>query len=123
MERKFLSFLILCVCSPFMVFADTNSHQEIEMNRMQSSGSNHNAVVPEVTYDQDENTISVEFEAEGSFTLVVKDTNGQVLHSVPVVTNGNSYSYDVNLLPENYYVITITSVDDGYIGVLHTDGE
>ena len=77
----------------------------------------------QVTYDQDENTISVEFEAEGSFTLVVKDTNGQVLHSVPVVTNGNSYSYDVNLLPENYYVITITSVDDGYIGVLQTDGE
>jgi hypothetical protein len=36
------------------------------------------------------------------------------------VTNGNSYSYDVNLLPERYYVITITSVDDGYIGALET---
>ena len=39
---------------------------------------------------------------------------------IPFVTNGNSYSYDVNLLPERYYVITITSVDDGYIGALET---
>ena len=54
---------------------------------------------------------------------VVARVDGQVLYSAPVVTNGNSYSYDVNLLPENYYVITITSVDDGYIGVLETEAE
>ena len=40
--------------------------------------------------------------------------SGEMLKDIP---------YYVNLLPENYYVITITSVDDGYIGVLETEAE
>lgn len=121
MRRKFLCFLILCFGITFCVFADNQPKQEVVMTK-QGQGY-HNEIVPEVTYDPEENTISVEFEAEGSFTLIVRDAGGQVLHSAPVVTNGNSYSYDVNLLPENYYVITITSIDDGYIGVLETEAE
>ena len=121
MRRKILSFLILCFVSTFVVSADNQPKQEVVMTK-QGQGY-HNEIVPEVTYDPEENSISVEFDAEGSFTLIVKDANGQVLHSAPVVTNGNSYSYNVNLLPENFYVITITSVDDGYIGVLETEAE
>ena len=118
--RHFWLFFLLFFTT-FSLFADNTVN--VEMSSQKANGNLHNEIVPEVTYDPNDNTISVEFEAEGSFTLVVKDTNGQVLHSVPVVTNGNSYSYNVNLLPENYYVITITSIDDGYIGVLETEAE
>lgn len=117
-KRVFLFFVFSFI---FLFSFARTDNQQVEMTR--HGGNNHNVVVPEVTYDPNENTISVEFEAEGSFTLIVRDVDGQVLHSVPIVTNGNSYSYDVNLLPENYYVITITSVDDGYIGVLETEAE
>ncbi|MBR5087733.1 MAG: hypothetical protein IKX31_12095 [Muribaculaceae bacterium] len=114
--------IILIFFTTFSLFADNNT-VNVEMSSQKANGNLHNEIVPEVTYDPNENTISVEFEALGSYTLIVRDVDGQVLHSVPVVTNGNSYSYDVNLLPENYYVITITSVDDGYIGVLETEAE
>lgn len=121
MEKRFFLFFVFSFIFLFS-FARTDN-QQVEMARNGMNNNNHFAVVPEVTYNPSENTISVEFEAEGSFTLMVKDVDGQVIYSAPVVTNGNSYSYDVNLLPENYYVITITSVDDGYIGVLETETE
>ena len=115
-------FLFLFLSSITMSFA-RDTVTTVLMTKDRTQGGTHYADVPEVTYDPNENRISVEFEAEGSFTLMVKDVDGQVLYSAPVVINGNSYSYDVNLLPENYYVITITSVDDGYIGVLETEAE
>lgn len=120
---KKISILFLSVVVAFVCYAGEKPSQQVGMTKHTSTGNNHNEIVPEVTYDPNENRISIEFEAEGSFTLIVKEADGQVIYSAPVVTNGNSYSYNVNLLPENYYVITITSVDDGYIGVLETEPE
>lgn len=120
---KKILFILLCVVCANVTYADQTQQQVTMHQQGVSNKHNRNEVVPVVTYDPIENTISVEFEAEGSFTLIVRDSNGQVQYSTPIVTDGNSYSYNVNLLPENYYVITITSVDDGYIGVLETDAE
>lgn len=120
---KKILFILLCFVCANVSYAD-QTQQQVTMHQQGASNKhNRNEEVPLVTYNPNENTLSVEFEAEGSFTLIVEDAYGQVQYSAPVVTDGNSYSHYVNLLPENYYVITITSVDESYIGFLETEAE
>ena len=77
-------------------------------------------VLPVVTYSTLANELTVAFDAAESYTLQVKDALGVTQYSSPIITDGNEYSYPVNLSPNSYYQITIYSANNTFYGVLFT---
>ena len=76
------------------------------------------ASMPIVDYSTVNNTLTVEFESNDSYTLVIEDVLGVSWYSGPLNTSGAPTVYYVNLQPSNTYTVTISSANDTYYGIL-----
>jgi len=115
--KKFL-FVFIFLLSSSVVFADGGANS-IEVVHYPFPGHNRDGIVlPVVTYSPNDNSLSIEFESEDSYELKVKDVYGITWYSGPVDTSGIPTVYYVNLQSNNTYIVTISSSNDLFYGVL-----
>jgi len=62
--------------------------------------------------------LTVEFESNDSYVLVIEDVQGVTWYSSPLNTSEIPTVYDVNLQPQNTYVIRISSANHSFYGIL-----
>lgn len=118
MKKKVFSLLTIMFSLNMM--ANDSGTQTVNMSGTTSNGHNHNEI-PTVTYNQDDDSMMVTTEAEGAFSLIVRDAEGKVAFAAPVIANGTTNYYAPHLEQGNMYIITVKSTSDNYIGVLTTD--
>lgn len=116
MKKIIFTFILLLL--PAIILADDSTHSVVMVG---DSGHGHNrneVALPTVTYSSDTNTLTVEFESEESFVLEIEDVNGVTWYSGPLNTSGVPIDYYVNLQPNSTYIITISSPNDLFYGIL-----
>ena len=118
MKKIIISLFIILLSS--VVFADGGANS-IEVVHYPFPGHNRGGIaLPVVTYSPNENTLTIEFESEDSYELKVKDVYGTTWYSGSLNTSGIPTDYYVNLQPNNTYIITISSPNDMFYGILET---
>lgn len=117
MKRIFL-LMIWCFIS-LVSFAGDGEVVEVPMTNTGGHGKQQ-ITVPVVTYLTQANELTVAFDAAESYALQIKDSSGATQYVTTIVTDGNEYSYPVNLAPHSFYVITIYSTNNTFSGVLFT---
>ncbi len=116
MKKILFTFLFLLTSS--VVFADGGANS-IEVVHYPFPGHNRDGIaLPVVTYSPNENTFTIEFESEDSYELKVKDVYGTTWYSGPLNTSGIPTVYYVNLQSHNTYLISISSSNDLFYGIL-----
>ena len=63
-------------------------------------------------------SLTVEFESNDSYVLVIEDVQGVTWYSGPLNTSGIPTVYYVNLQPQNTYIIRISSANHYFYGIL-----
>ena len=76
------------------------------------------ASMPIVDYSTVNNTLTVEFESNDSYVLVIEDVQGVTWYSGPLNTSGTPTAYYVYLQPGDTYTVTISSANDTYYGII-----
>lgn len=117
MNMKKIGFLIVCAFVSLLCFAGDGEVVEVPMtpNSLPNRGQ---ASMPIVDYSTVNNTLTVEFESNDSYVLVIEDVQGVTWYSSPLNTSGIPTVYDVNLQPQNTYVIRISSANHSFYGIL-----
>jgi hypothetical protein len=117
MNMKKIGFLIVCAFVSLLCFAGDGEVVEVPMtpNSLPNRGQ---ASIPIVDYSTANNTLTVEFESNDSYVLVIEDVQGVTWYSSPLNTSGIPTVYDVNLQPQNTYVIRISSANHSFYGIL-----
>lgn len=103
---------------PAIILADDNTTSVVVVSDNVPTHNRNGIVLPVVTYSSDSNTLTVEFESEDSFVLEIKDANGVIWYSGPLNTSGIPTVYYVNLQSHNTYLISISSSNDLFYGIL-----
>ena len=118
MNMKKISFLIVCAFISLLCFAGGGG-EVVEVPMTPNSLPNRGQTsMPIVDYSTVNNTLTVEFESNDSYTLVIEDVLGVTWYSGPLNTSGIPTVYYVNLQPSNTYTVTISSANDTYYGIL-----
>ena len=121
MIRSFFVLLLLCIYSS-VAFADgqgQSSQQSIEMKNKRNNGhSRGDDELPLVFYTSQDNSFSIEFDSDGSFELNVYDISGVNWYYSSINTDGIPHMYYLNLVSNNTYIITISSSNDSFYGIL-----
>ena len=118
MNMKKISFLIVCAFVSFLCFAGGDG-EVVEVPMTPNSLPNRGqASMPIVDYSTVNNTLTVEFESNDSYVLVIEDVQGVTWYSGPLNTSGTPTVYYVNLQPSNTYTVTISSANNMYSGIL-----
>ena len=118
MNMKKISFLIVCAFISLFCFAGGDG-EVVEVPMTPNSLPNRGqASMPIVDYSTVNNTLTVEFESNDSYTLVIEDSHGVTWYSGPLNTSGTPTSYYVTLQPHNTYVIRISSANHSFYGIL-----
>ena len=115
---KKISFLIVCAFVSFLCFAGGDGEVvEVPMtpNSLPNCGQ---ASMPIADYSTANNTLTVEFESNDSYTLVIEDSHGATWYSCPLNTSGIPTAYYVYLQPGDTYTVTISSANNMYSGIL-----
>ena len=115
---KKISFLIVCAFISLFCFAGGDG-EVVEVPMTPNSLPNRGqASMPIVDYSTVNNTLTVEFESNDSYTLVIEDSHGVTWYSGPLNTSEIPTVYYVNLQPQNTYVIRISSANHYFYGIL-----
>ena len=114
---KKIGFLIVCAFVSLLCFAGDGEVVEVPMtpNSLPNRGQ---ASMPIVDYSTVNNTLTVEFESNDSYVLVIEDVQGVTWYSGQLNTSGIPTVYYVNLQPQNTYVIRISSANHSFYGIL-----
>ena len=114
------SLLLMIVGS--IAFASYASNGEvIDIPMTQLGGDKRQATIsPFVEYSQTDEELIVVFNTTESCTLQVKDSTGVTLYTSSIITNGNEYSYPVQLSQHSIYYIYIYSTSNTYFGNIFT---
>ena len=115
---KKIIFLLVFAFISLLCFAGGDG-EVVEMPMTPNSLPNRGQVsMPIVDYSTVNNTLTVEFESNDSYVLVIEDVLGVTWYSGPLNTSGTPTVYYVNLQPSNTYTVTISSANDTYYGIL-----
>lgn len=115
---KKISFLIVCAFISLFCFAGGDG-EVVEVPMTPNSLPNRGqASMPIVDYSTVNNTLTVEFESNDSYTLVIEDVQGVTWYSGQLNTSGIPTVYYVNLQPQNTYIIRISSANHYFYGIL-----
>lgn len=118
MNMKKIIFLMMCAFISLLSFA-AGDGEVVEVPMTPNSLPNRGqASMPIVDYSTANNTLTVEFESNDSYTLVIEDVLGVTWYSGPLNTSGTPTVYYVNLQPHNAYVIRISSASHSFYGIL-----
>lgn len=118
MNMKKIIFLLVCAFISLLCFAGGDG-EVVEVPMTPNSLPNRGQVsMPIVDYSTANNTLTVEFESNDSFTLVIEDVLGVTWYSGPLNTSGIPTMYYMNLQPHYTYLINISSANDSFYGIL-----
>lgn len=118
MNMKKIIFLLVFAFISLLCFAGGDG-EVVEVPMTPNSLPNRGqASMPIVDYSTVNNTLTVEFESNDSYVLVIEDVLGVTWYSGPLNTSGTPTVYYVNLQPSNTYIVTISSANDTYSGIL-----
>lgn len=118
MNMKKIIFLLVCAFISLLCFAGGDG-EVVEVPMTPNSLPNRGqASVPIVDYSTANNTLTVEFESNDSYTLVIEDVLGVTWYSGPLNTSGIPTMYYMNLQPHYTYLINISSANDSFYGIL-----
>lgn len=118
MKKILFVFVLLLV--PTIVLAD-DATIPVVISPGASNGGGHGRGdfdLPIVSFSVSSNSLTVEFESEDSYLLEIKDINGTTWYSGPLNTSGLPNMYYVNLQSHNTYLISISSPNDLFYGIL-----
>ena len=116
MKKIIFTFIMLMVST--VVLAQDGTTPVVVTGESVPGHSRSGMDLPIVTYSSNLNTLTVEFESEESFVLEIEDANGVTWYSGPLNTSGVPTDYYVNLQPNSTYIITISSPNDLFYGIL-----
>lgn len=116
MKKIFFTFIMLLVSN--VVWAQDGTTPVVVTGESVPGHNRSGIDLPIVTYSSNSNTLTVEFESDESYVLEIKDANGVIWYSAPLNTSGIPTVYYVNLQSHNTYVITISSSDNLFFGIL-----
>ena len=115
---KKIIFLLVCAFISLLCFAGGDG-EVVEVPMTPNSLPNRGqASMPIVDYSTANNTLTVEFESNDSYTLVIEDVLGVTWYSGPLNTSGIPTMYYMNLQPHYTYLINISSANDSFYGIL-----
>ena len=118
MNMKKIIFLLVFAFISLLCFAGGDG-EVVEVPMTPNSLPNRGqASMPIVDYSTVNNTLTVEFESNDSYVLVIEDVQGVTWYSGQLNTSGTPTVYYVNLQPSNTYTVTISSANDTYYGIL-----
>ena len=118
MNMKKIIFLLVCAFISLLCFAGGDG-EVVEVPMTPNSLPNRGqASMPIVDYSTANNILTVEFESNDSFTLVIEDVLGVTWYSGPLNTSGLPTMYYMNLQPHYTYLINISSANDSFYGIL-----
>ena len=115
-------FLIVLLLTPFMMYADGEHIKEITLGKVTNNDKTEVGTEPNVTYDDDKNSLEVTIDAPEFFEMKVIDFLGNVVYICPVLMN--------NVVPTNYqlpplepgvYTLRVQSPSVTYEGTLIID--
>lgn len=111
--------LLLTVITTLSCFANT---EEVVMNPTKGSDKTEVGTEPNVTYDDDKNSLEVTIDAPEFFEMKVIDFLGNVVYICPVLmTNGVPTNYQLPPLEPGVYTLRVQSPSVTYEGTLIID--
>lgn len=118
MKPKTIITLILILC-PFLV---NSSIKEVDVTRLNGGDKTEVGTEPNVTYDDDKNSLEVTIDAPEFFEMKVIDFLGCVVYTCPVLmTNGVPTNYQLPPLAPGVYTLRVQSPSVTYEGTLIID--
>ena len=103
-------------------FAVCWSTQEVELNKLKGNDKTEVGTEPNVTYDDDKNSLEVTIDAPEFFEMKVIDFLGSVVYTCPVLmTNGVPTNYQLPPLEPGVYTLRMQSPSVTYEGTLIID--
>lgn len=106
-----------------VAFANSSSNEKdkVELDRKNDNPERDEGNTPEVNYDNEKGVLDIAYESSDNCYVEVKNSNSYTVYKSPILTTGVSVGYYINLLQNNYYMITITSsCGDCFEGYLFT---
>ena len=117
MKKFILSILLISFCSS--IFADDKT---IPLITTQGNDKTEVGTEPNVTYDDDKNSLEVTIDAPEFFEMKVIDFLGNVVYICPVLmTNGVPTNYQLPPLEPGVYTLRVQSPSVTYEGTLIID--
>ena len=112
-------FLLLMIVVSIAFTSHSVDGEAIAIPMTQTGGDDRQATMyPKVAYSQADEELIVVFDTTESCTLQVKDASGVTLYTSSIITNGNEYSYPVQLSQNSIYYIYIYSASNTFWGTL-----
>ena len=109
MKKSILLFFLFII--PFMVIANDN---EVIMHKPTNQGNDQSSYPPpEVTFNDETNTLNIYFNFGGTVTLTCDEGSGYVYDVVYHVYYGTGNTMTLPSLPAGYYTL---EVDCGFAG-------
>ena len=111
--------MLLLMITSFSVCWST---QEVELNKLKGNDKTEVGTEPNVTYDDDKNSLEVTIDAPEFFEMKVIDFLGNVVYICPVLmTNGVPTNYQLPPLEPGVYTLRVQSPSVTYEGTLIID--
>ena len=115
MKQLILSIFLLLAS---VAFAD----EVVEMQKLKGNDKTEVGTEPNVTYDDDKNSLEVTIDAPEFFEMKVIDFLGSVVYTCPVLmTNGVPTNYQLPPLEPGVYTLRVQSPSVTYEGTLIID--
>ena len=115
MKQLILSIFLLLAS---VAFAD----EVVEMQKLKGNDNTEVGTEPNVTYDDDKNSLEVTIDAPEFFEMKVIDFLGSVVYTCPVLmTNGVPTNYQLPPLAPGVYTLRVQSPSVTYEGTLIID--
>ena len=115
MKQLILSIFLLLAS---VAFAD----EVVEMQKLKGNDKTEVGTEPNVTYDDDKNSLEVTIDAPEFFEMKVIDFLGSVVYTCPVLmTNGVPTNYQLPPLEPGVYTLRMQSPSVTYEGTLIID--
>ncbi|HIR37173.1 MAG TPA: hypothetical protein IAC93_02230 [Candidatus Limisoma gallistercoris] len=110
--RKYFAFLLFWFA--FCLYAEDKEENKIIVYPTQ--GDHFEEDIPDVGYSDCDNSLSVKFYSESSYSLVVTDEFGNTKCIYNLSTDGEEHSYQMPSLSEGIYNVEISDSGNSYSG-------
>lgn len=116
--KKF--FILVFSLLALNTYADGKHVTEITMDRVLKRGDRTEVTAePQVSYDDESNTVEVAIEADRYFEMKVIDISGTVVFTCPVImVDGTPANYQLPELPAGIYTLKVESPEVAFEGTL-----
>ena len=112
MNKLIISILMLG--AGIFAYAEKSTSTKIVIHP--KTGDRVEGDIPDVDYSDYDNSLSVKFDSDGSYSLVITDEFGQTECAYNLLTDGEEHSYQLPSLSNGAYIVEISNQDNSYSG-------